>query len=287
MSTTEQNWPRAWEPLTPRGVAAFAGAPLWRLLLVQMIVALLAAGSVVWFLESAWLPVIRAAIHHLPEDGSIHDEKLDWHGENSVLLAGNHFLGFGVDLHHSGQLGHEAQLQFEFGQENSRVFSALGYEVIDYPPGWRMAFNRTELEPWWGAREPWLVAAAAVFTAISLLVSWTLLATLYCIPVKLITLFENRDLRWGQSWRLAGAAMMPGALFLTFGIVAFSFGLMDLMQLGTLFILHFIIGWIYLFVSPLFLPRVGESAVPKTNPFTDKTAVKSSSTKGKNPFKGR
>ena len=287
MSTTEQNWPRAWEPLTPRGVAAFAGAPLWRLLLAQMIVAFLAAGSVVWFLESAWLPVIRAAIHHLPEDGSIHDEKLDWHGENSVLLAGNHFLGFGVDLHHSGQLGREAQLQFEFGQENVRVFSTLGYSVIDYPPGWRMAFNRSELEPWWGAREPWLVVAAAALTAVSLFVSWMLLATLYCVPVKLITLFENRDLRWGQSWRLAGAAMMPGALFLTFGIVAYSVGLLDLMQLGTLFILHFVIGWIYLFISPLFLPRVVESVAPKTNPFTKKTPEKPTSASDKNPFKNK
>ncbi len=33
----------AWEPFTPRGVAAFAGAGFGRLLLVQFIVALLAA----------------------------------------------------------------------------------------------------------------------------------------------------------------------------------------------------------------------------------------------------
>ena len=137
-----------------------------------------------------------------------------------------------------------------------------------------MAFNRTKLEPWWGAREPWLIVAAAALAAISLFASWTLLATLYCIPVKLITLFENRDLRWGQSWRLSGAAMLPGALFLTFGIVAFSFGLVDLMQLGTLFVLHIVIGWIYLFISPLFLPRVAEKCTAQNQSLYKKNAGK-------------
>lgn len=287
MSTTEQSWPRAFEPLTPRGVAVFAGATFKRLLLVQFIVALLATLSVVWFLESAWLPVVRAAIHRLPADGAIHDQKLDWHGETSVLLAGNHILGIGVDLHHSGQLGHESQLQIEFGDENVRVFSTLGYQVYDYPPGWRMAFNHTELEPWWGAHEPWLVATLAAFMLVGLLVSWCVLATFYCLPVKLITLFENRDLRWGQSWRLAGAALMPGALFFTAGILAYSFNFVDLIQLGTLSVLHIVIGWVYLFISPLFLPRLAGTATPRANPFADKTAKQPAkpAAKDKNPFK--
>ena len=48
----------AWEPLTPRGVAAFARANFSRLLLVQFIVALLAAASVVWFLDDGCFPTI-------------------------------------------------------------------------------------------------------------------------------------------------------------------------------------------------------------------------------------
>jgi hypothetical protein len=286
MSTTQQPWPRAWEPLTPRGVAAFAAAPLLRLLLVQLIVALLAAGAVAWFLESSWLPIVRTAIRQLPAEGEIRDEQLDWRGAASVALAGNHFLGIGVDVNHSGQLGREAQLQVEFGRKNVRVFSMLGYQVIDYPPGWRMAFNRTELDPWWGAREPWLVVSVAALTAAGLLVSWFLLATLYCVPVKLITLFENRDLGWGQSWRLAGAALMPGALFLTAGIVACGFNLVDLIQLGGLGVLHVVVGWIYLFISPLFLPRPVEATIPKANPFAEKKGPPlPAPKKDSNPFK--
>lgn len=268
MSTTVPPWPTAWEPLTPRGVAAFAGASFGRLLLVQFIVALLAAAMVVWFLEQAWFPVVRRAIHELPTEGAIRKEQLNWSGDAPKLLAGNPCLGLAVDLNHSGQLARGAQLQVEFGRKNLRVFSMFGYVVIDYPPGWSVAFNRTELEPWWGAWEPAIAAAAAAFTMLSLMAAWTVLATVYCAPVRLITLFENRDLNWRQSWRLAGAALMPGALFLTFGIFCHGQGWIDLIQLGAVGGLHLLVGWIYLLISPLFLPRHPDATAAKTNPFT-------------------
>lgn len=284
MSTTKPTWPRLWEPLTPNGVAAFADAPFRRLLLVQLIVALLAAGAVSWFLESAWLPIVRSAIRHLPAEGEIRDEQLDWRGESPAQLAGNHFLAIGVDMNHSGQLDREAELQVEFGRKNARVFSMLGYQVIDYPPGWRMAFNRIELDPWWGAWEPWIVVIAAAAAVLALLVSWFILATLYCVPVKLITFFENRDLRWGQSWKLAGAALMPGALFLTAGIIACGLNLVDLIQLCAMAALHVVIAWIYLFISPLFLPRIPAPVSATANPFADKKEPETPA-RNKNPFK--
>lgn len=268
MSTTDQPWPKAWEPLTPRGVAAFAGASLGRLLLVQCLVALLASGTVVWFLEQAWFPVVRNAIHELPSQGEIRHEQLNWSGDAPALLAGNRSLALSVDLNHSGQLARAAQLQVEFGRKNLRIFSMLGYVVVDYPPGWSMAFNRTELEPWWGAWEPAIAAAAAAFTMLGLIVTWTVLATVYCAPVWLITFFENRDLSWRQSWRVASAALMPGALFLTFGIFCHGLGWIDLIQLGAVAGLHLMAGWIYLLISPLFLPRHPAATAAKINPFT-------------------
>ncbi|HEX3799288.1 MAG TPA: hypothetical protein VH413_11350 [Verrucomicrobiae bacterium] len=284
MSTTVQSWRPAWEPLTPRGVAAFAGASFGRLFLAQLLVAMLAAAAVAGFLRHAWFPVVRDAVHVLPAQGKIADQKLDWRGNNPQQLAQNRFLGIGVDLHHSGQLGREAHLQIEFGGEDVRVYSLLGYEVIEYLPDWAMPFNQTVLEPRWGAWEPFILVGAATLTVVTLFVSWSLLATLYWLPVKLITFFENRDLSWTQSWRLASASMMPGALFLTAGIVAYTFNVMDLIRFGAVYGLHFVVSWIYLIVAPLFCPRATETKT-LANPFTGSTQTAPTPATDKSPDK--
>ena len=267
VTDTEPTWQMAWEPLTPRGVAAFAGASLGRLLFVQLLVAMLAAASVAWFLETGWFPIVRKAIHELPAEGSIANGELSWSGETPQQLAQNRFLGLAVDLYHSGQLGREAHLQIEFGGNDLRVYSLLDYKIIEYPPSWNGAFNRTALEPWWGAWQPWLLVGTVALVVAGLMVSWTFFAILYCAPVRLISFLENRDLNWGQSWRLAAAANMPGALFLTAGIIAYSLGWMDLIRLGAIFALHFVVAWVYLFVGPYFCPRNAAGKKLRDNPF--------------------
>src|SRR5579859_6842932 len=199
MTSTPPKPPSAWDPLTPRGVAAFGRASLKRLLSVQLIVAILAAASIVWFLEKGWFPVIRSAIQALPETGEIRKDQLAWSGDTPAPLASNPFLSITVDLNHSGQLRGNSHLQVEFGRRDYRVSSVLGYLPVDYPPGQTIDFNRKFLEPWWGAWQPIFATAAALGTVISLLAAWFVLATLYCAPVRLITFLANRDLNWGQS----------------------------------------------------------------------------------------
>jgi hypothetical protein len=258
----------AWEPLTPRGVAAFAHAKSSRLFLVQFTVALLAAISAVWFLHNGFFPTIRAAIQNLPDTGKISSGKLDWPGNSSQMLAEGKFLAFDIDLDHSGQINSTADLQIEFGQESVRVFSSLGYGYMEffYPPDRFAPFNRTELEPLWGAWAPEILFIAATATVIGLLLSWWILATIYFLPVWILGFFANRDLNFRASWKLSGVALMPGALLMAAGIFFYSFGTLGLVQLGFIFSSHFVLGWIYLFVSLFFLPRIPE-AKPKANPF--------------------
>jgi hypothetical protein len=255
----------AWLPLTPRGVAAFARAKPGRLLLIQFLVAVLTAVSVVWFLNQAWLPVVSEAIGQLPAEGQIRRSQLTWRGDSPVRLAGNRFLSLAVDLWHEGNLGNESDLSLELGRVNARIRSLLGYTECPYPADWTIALNRAELEPWWGARQPWLLAGAAAATVLGLLLSWALLATIYSLPVWLLAFFTNRDLNWCESRRLAGAALMPGALIMTLAMVAYGLGLIDLVKLGAGLVFHFLVGWLYLFFSTLFLPR-GTLRSPK-NPF--------------------
>ena len=257
----------AWEPLTPRGVAAFARAKLGRLLLVQFIAALLAAAAVVWFLDDGCFPTISEAIQQLPADGEIRSGKLDWHGDPSQMLAEGKFLAFDVDLDHSGQTHSTADVQIEFGRDSIRIFSLLpGYSEIVYVPDRGAPFNRTELEPLWGAWAAEILFIAAAAVTVGLLVSWWLLATIYFLPVWLLGFFANRDLNFRECWKLSGAALLPGALLMAAGVLLYDLGWLDLVSLGFVFAAHFALGWIYLFLSLLFLPRISDTP-QKGNPF--------------------
>jgi hypothetical protein len=258
--------PLAWEPLTPRGVAAFAHARLSRLLLVQFVVASLAAAAVVWFLSDGCFPAVRAAIRNLPVAGEIHAGRLDWPSHPPQLLAEGRFLAFIVDPNHSGQIHSPADVQIEFGAQTIRVFSLLGYQDFPYPPDQIILFNRTDLEPLWGAWEPEWLAITLLAVVAGLMLLWAALATIYFLPAWLIGFVANRNLNFRGSWKLAGAALMPGALLLTTAIVLYEIAALDLIQFCFLFGAHFALGWIYLFLSQLFLPR-NVSTPTKDNPF--------------------
>src|SRR5215471_18622292 len=116
MDAPLQKPPVAWQPLTLKGVAAFAYATARRVLLVQLVFASLAAVVLVWFLDEAWFPIIRSAIATMPEKGQIRRGHLDWRGEPIVTLAEGRFLAFVVDLDHKGSIRSTAHLQVEFGR---------------------------------------------------------------------------------------------------------------------------------------------------------------------------
>jgi hypothetical protein len=256
----------AWEPLTPRGVAAFARATFGRLLFVQFIVAVFAATSVVWFLDHSIFPVVKTAIQNLPTAGEIRSARLDWRGDSPQMLAEGSFLALDVDLNHTGKINSTADLQIEFGQESVRVFSLLGYAEIFYPPDEIVSFNRPELEPLWGAWRVEILFLAAAAAVLALLLSWWLLATIYFLPVWLLGFYINRNLNFRACWKLSGAALMPGGLLMAAGIFLYDFGFLDLVEFGFVFSAHFVLGWIYLFVSLLFVPGI-PAALPKGNPF--------------------
>lgn len=257
----------AWEPVTPRGVAAFARASNGRLFSIQFVVALMVALCVVWFIYDAWLPTLRQAIQHLPDEGEIRMGRLEWRGGLPRMLAAGTFIAFSVDLDHSGEVRSPAHVEVEFGREDFYVRSILGYMEARYPKGWVLAFNREELGPWWGAWQPILLALVALGVIAWLLVTWSVLAAIYALPLWLLVFLADRNLKLSECWRLAGAALMPGALLIAAGILMYDFGLVDLVGLGFIAAGHLVLGWIYLFIGPLFLPRIVLGNAPRKNPF--------------------
>jgi hypothetical protein len=266
MSASDDKAQIAWQPLTARGVAVFARTTLGRLLLVQLIVALLVAGTVVWFLQGCWFPTIGEAIRALPARGELRAGNLDWKGPSPSSLAEGRFLAFAVDLDHIGEVRSPAQVQVEFGRMDLKVYSLFGCGRVAYPRGGALAINRIELWPWWGAWAPAILAIASGAVVAGLMLTWACLATLYCLPVWLVGFFANRDCSLAGSWRLAGAALMPGALLMCAAVCLYGWGALDLLRLALLGTVHLMMGWVYLFMSPLHLPRRPDPAL-KGNPF--------------------
>jgi hypothetical protein len=261
---------KAWQPLTPRGIAAFAQASWLRLLLVQFIVAVLTAATVVWFLRTAWFPTVREAISQLPVSGEIQAGTLNWRSSSPQLLAEGHFLTFTVDTNHTGVLKSPAHFQIELGSQTVRVFSLFGFWDFPYSKNYLVAFNRTDLEPWWGAWQPpilWMTVAGVI---IGLLLSWTLLAIIYALPVWLAAYFANRNLSMGSSGKLAGAALMPGALMLMIAIFFYGIGAVDVIQLLIAFSVHWILGWVFMIWAALSSPKIILPESAGKNPFTNK-----------------
>ena len=221
----------AWEPITPRGVAAFARGSFERLFVMQSVVALLAAAAIVWVLSDGVFPTINAAIGELPEAGEIHSGRLDWRDDSPLLLAEGRILAFSVDLEHGGALRSPADFQFEFGRDSVRIFSLFGETELAYPPAYIIAANQPDARPAWGAWAPDILGLAALGVFFGVLLAWAALATIYFLPVWLVCLFSNRDLNFRASWKLAGAALMPGALLISLALVLYDLGAFDVVQL--------------------------------------------------------
>ncbi|MBI2927173.1 MAG: hypothetical protein HYY24_15885 [Verrucomicrobia bacterium] len=264
----EETAPAAWQPLTFGGVAAFARAGLVRLLAVQVLIAGCVALSTVWFLAAAWLPTIEQAIHRLPEQGAIRRGQLQWAGDSPTRLAQGLFLSVVVDLDASAPTDHTADDQLEFGRREIRLHSLLGYWAVPYPGGWLIAFNRAELEPWWGAWQPALLAGLAVAVIVGLLVSWALLALPYAIPVRLLARWTGRDVDRAGCWRVASMAQMPAALLMAAAIVLYSQHQLGLVHLLALWLAHWGVSCIYVVGAALRLPRRPESSRFFINPFS-------------------
>jgi hypothetical protein len=263
---------KAWQPLTPRGVAAFAYATWGRLLLVQFIFAILAAGTVVWVLRTAWFPTVRQAIQQLPDQGELKSGILNWPGNSPMLLAEGHFLAFDVDTNHTGALRSPAQIQVEFGRDGILFYSLAGSRAWPYPPDWNFGFNRRAVAPWWGAWEPPILWLSLGGTLAWCFLNWILLATIYFIPAWLGAYFANRELNLWQSWKLAGAALMPGALLMVTAIFFYGFGVLDLVQLTAAAGVHVIVGWVYTVLSVRAAPKLSSHASAEKNPFATKEA---------------
>ena len=137
---------------------------------------------------------------------------------------------------------------------------------------------------------------AAAATVGWLMMVWTLLATVYAPIVKLLALLREREASLAACWRLAGAALMPGALLVLGSIVLYGLGALDLIELLVLAGLHLLVAWVFLILPIKHLPLRAGAVLKGKNPFQPEVPVaptvaaedddSSGPSRGGNPFSG-
>lgn len=262
--------------MTFGGVARFAAASLWRLLMVELVFALMVAATVVWFVQQAWVPVIGKTIKQMPPTGEIRGGRLDW-PSGTVLQQAGPFMRIAVRPGGFTNVEESADLVLAFGSSDLRIGSSLGLGLLTlpYPMGWILSFNKTELEPWWGARSHMVLAALGLLVVLALQFVWSALGLLYMLPVKI---FSVSRVDWVGAIKIAIAAQMPGALVMSVGIVLYGLKQLDLVALLVVWGVHLALPWMYLIFSPILAPKQTKSQKTRSK----KIQVKRDS--GNNPF---
>jgi hypothetical protein len=248
-------------------IAGFSKHSFRGLLLVQLAVACVSVVILFWFLSHAWLPVLDQSISRMPATGQIRYGRLDWTAEAPVRLGESPFLSLIVDPKGSRELGQIADVQLELRERVLRVYSLLGFVDFPYVPQWQVALSQAEARAWYGAWRPFIIMGIAVFTVTLLFFVWFLVATLYALPLWLVAFFTDREITVAGCWKLAAAALLPGALWL--GAAVMLYGLRRLSLTGLLVAtpFHLLLGWLYLGVALRRLSRAKEATPLSENPF--------------------
>lgn len=274
----------AWQPFTPRGVAAFAHATGTRLLIVQSFVALAVVMTFLWFLSSRYFPVVGDAIAAVEDEGMI--TASHWITTNATprLLAGNRHFEILLDAREQRGPSSTADLSVTVTVPALRICGILGCASVRYEPGYTFMLNRHALAAAWDA---WRRPSAALFgiaVFLALFASWWLVALIATPLVKTLVFFTDRRLTWGGSWRLSNAALLAGALVVAAGVFLYGVEAIDLFQLMLFYALHAVCDVILLATSPFFLPKLAavdraKNPFATTSPRADKAAPKTH-----NPF---
>lgn len=249
--------------------ASFATARVWRLALAQAIVALLAGLTVAQTLRHVWLPVCEDAMRQLPEGGALRDGRLIWPTNSPVRLAENSFLTVDVDTDKTGSFSHLADLGIELGSHSLKFYSLFGFLELPYPSDANIVLTRASVEPWWGARKPFVLIGVGAAIALGVFASWLALAVPYAIAVRVLTFYLDRAVTLWGAWKLAAAALLPAAFVMTAAIGLYALQRLPLAGLLLMMPLHLVVGWIYIFVTPAWLPKISEVRAAGKNPFAE------------------
>lgn len=262
--------PQAWQPLTFGGLARFAQARLGRIYLFQVLFALICGGIFLWYFATAWAPVVDEAIRQLPDQGALIQGVLDWKGRSPMRLAGSAHVTIDVDLNAAMPDAEAGDWLFVFSRKEVLASSIFGVFAASYPPQWSFPVNRQSLDPWWGAHKPFILIGIGGTVTVGLLICWLIMSLVYAPVTRLGAYIMDRKLSALGAWRLSVMALMPGSLWICASLVLYQMRLFEFIGFLAAYILHFVVGWVYITGALYHLP--GTISSKGGNPFDVKTS---------------
>ena len=273
--------------MTPKSLAQVAVRPFGRTITWTLFIAVLAAGSIGYFVSARLNPLLDKSVETLASQSQISGGKLDWRGQPYTLLAENGFLSLAVNVEGNASLG-TADFRIEFQRNNLLVGSFAGWLTIPYPEGYTIAFNREIVAPKWGAWKSLLLVYLICDSALLLILTWSLLGLGYGLIARAIATSLGRECSWGTAWKLSLLAQTIGALVLTSCILLYSAHRLSLLALGMAFAFHFAVAIFYVVLPPFWFRKVPIAAPTGENPFAQETSESESTAAQKdNPFSSR
>lgn len=268
-------------PFTPKSVVSFKDVKPTVFLLNWLFYACLCAFFIAYTVERTVITAISRGITRLPQTGEIVSGNLNWRTNEVSILVESKFISFSVNPTDNDDIADSADVQVVFGKSNVRLRSMFGWVEIKYPRWLSIPLNFKQLWPLWGAYLNATRLGVFVCSVIFLVLIWLILALVYSPPTKFFIRLFKRTADSKAVFKICCAALIPGALVMGMALVTYSFMYIDLITLLIVFVFHFIIGWVYIFLSIFQLPEV--TSEPE-NPFSPESS--DSKDEKQNPFAG-
>lgn len=260
------HWIGAWQPLTGKGLAAFADAALFRTGLLHLVFVLVTTALVGWILYWTWFPAIQRSVEQLPETGAeIRHGRFYWPTNESAILGETPQFGIAVDPNGTSFEGQSADLQLELRPQVARLRGLAGYTELPYGEDWEVRLDRISGQAGWLAWN-WVFITLAMVAAFLLLWLGGWLVALVGSPVVwLVAYLLGRDLPWGGALRLVLASWIPAALLLDVGLWGYSWNWVRIVGLTAATGGHLIVWVVWMLWAAIARPQ--RQASEPENPF--------------------
>lgn len=261
-------------PLTPCGIVAYTTAERFYFIATILLFAVICSASICILVNRCLVQPINIVAERLPDEGGIIDGKLFWLTNEPAVLIETRSFSIHVNPTDEEPIADGADLQVVFGKEKLLLRSLFGWLILPYPETLNFPLNLKEVWTTWGAYKNSIIPVTFLIFACLLVLVWWMLAWLYSIPISIFIKILRRKIDPIGVFRISLMSQMLPAAILSSGIILYAYNRFDLTTLLILFIVHIPFAWIYLIISPFYLPGLPEDL---ENPFSD-------GDKSRNPF---